>query len=63
MVAKSEPISANNKVLFTVFKLKILLRCERIFRLWKISAIDIVKNAIVMPYSLFVIDHSPVSRK
>ena len=48
MVAKSEPTIANNNVLFTVFKLKILLRCERIFKLWKISAMDMVKNAIVM---------------
>ena len=32
---------------------KRLPRCERMFRLWKISAIDMVRNAIVIPSALF----------
>ena len=31
--------------------------------LWKISAIDIVTKAIVVPWALFVMVHSPVSMK
>ena len=45
---------------------KILPRCERMFRLWKISAMDMVRNAIVVPSGLrpFAgISHTPDSMK
>ena len=38
-------------------------RCERMLKLWKISAMLIVRNAIVMPSALSVISQSPDSMK
>ena len=45
---------------------KRLPRCERMFRLWKISAMDMVRNAMVVPSGLrpFAgISHTPDSMK
>lgn len=38
-------------------------RWERIFRLWKISAMDMVRKAMVMPSALSVIAQTPLSIK
>ena len=43
--------------------IKILPRCERILNEWNISAIDMVRNAIVMPSGLSAISHTPLSMK
>ena len=40
---------ASSKAQFCVLRANRLSRCERILKLWKISAILIVKKAIVMP--------------
>ena len=63
VVATREPTAAIIKALLKVFKAKILPLWERILKLWKISAIDIVKNAMVIPSALFVISQTPASIK
>ena len=62
-VAASEPSAASHKVTFCFFMVNKLPLCERMFKLWKISASDIVKNAIVVPCELSVICQLPVSIK
>ena len=42
----------SQSTLFCFFTEKSEFLCERILKLWKISAMDIVKNAIVIPCSL-----------
>ena len=49
------------RALFLVPMVKMQPRSERILKLWHTSAIDIVKNAIVVPSALSVIVHTPVS--
>jgi hypothetical protein len=49
VVARREPAPAIKRVLFIEPRVNILPLTERILKLWKISAIDMVRNAIVTP--------------
>ena len=46
---------------FMYFICSRLSLCERMLKLWKISAIDKVRNAMVVPSGLVVISQTPAS--
>ena len=49
VVAASETTAATQSITFWEGREKTERRCERILKLWNISANEIVKNAIVVP--------------
>ena len=57
----SEPIIAPHSTLLWLGSENTLLRWERILKLWKISAMLSVRNAIVVPSGEFVTVQTPYS--
>ena len=63
VVARREMPAAIKRSLFDERSEKILLRWDRILMLWNTSAMDMVRNAMVIPSALSVIAHVPDSIK
>ncbi len=63
VVARRETPAAMKRSLFDERREKMLLRWERILMLWNTSAMDMVRNAMVIPSALSVIAHVPDSIK
>ena len=61
--ALSQSIIAPQRILLWLWREKTLLRWERMLKLWKISAMFMVRKAMVTPSALWVISHTPLSRK
>ena len=59
----SEATADATSAQFVVGRARMLPRCERILNEWNISAMDMVRNAIVVPCALSVIAQVPVSMK
>ena len=54
---------APQRILLWLWSLNTLPRWERMLKLWKISAMLMVRKAMVMPSALWVISHTPDSMK
>ena len=63
VVSSNEPTAAPMSMIVWPGSLKMLPRCERMLNEWNIYAMDIVRNAIVMPSGLSAISHTPLSMK
>ena len=61
VVAIRLPRAAQLRVLFMLCSVKMLPRCERMLKLWKISAMLMVTKAMVVPSGLSAISQTPDS--